>query len=98
VYCVITAKALAVLEALLWAFLNAKGGLCFPNGRQRTASSAEIARRLKRPPLGFLRASRLACVTGFGRASTWLLRPSTFSPVAMRLSAVRRRCLALGRI
>ena len=26
----ITAKAVAVLEALLWAFHNAKSGLCFP--------------------------------------------------------------------
>ena len=29
-YGVVTAKALAVLEALLWAFHNAKSGLCFP--------------------------------------------------------------------
>ena len=27
----VTAKALAVLEALLWAFHNAKSGLCFPS-------------------------------------------------------------------
>jgi hypothetical protein len=32
VYGVVTAKALAVLEALLWAFHNAKTGLCFPAG------------------------------------------------------------------
>jgi hypothetical protein len=31
-YGVVTAKALAVLEALLWAFHNAKSGLCFPSG------------------------------------------------------------------
>jgi hypothetical protein len=27
----ITAKSLAVLEALLWAFHNAKSGVCFPS-------------------------------------------------------------------
>jgi hypothetical protein len=27
----ITAKALSVLEALLWSFQNAKSGLCFPS-------------------------------------------------------------------
>jgi hypothetical protein len=30
-YGVITAKALAVLEALLWGFHNARSGLCFPS-------------------------------------------------------------------
>lgn len=30
-YGVVTAKALAVLEALLWGFHNAKSGLCFPS-------------------------------------------------------------------
>jgi hypothetical protein len=30
-YGAITAKAYAVLEALLWAFHNAKSGLCFPS-------------------------------------------------------------------
>jgi len=30
-YGVVTAKALAVLEALLWAFHNAKSGWCFPS-------------------------------------------------------------------
>ena len=29
-YGAITAKALAVLEALLWGFHNARSGLCFP--------------------------------------------------------------------
>jgi hypothetical protein len=27
----LTAKAVAVLEALLWAFYNARSGLCFPS-------------------------------------------------------------------
>ena len=35
-YGVVTAKALAVLEALLWAFHNAKSGLCFPSYEART--------------------------------------------------------------
>jgi len=42
-YGVITAKALAVLEALLWAFHNAKGGLCFPS-YETIAEAAHCAR------------------------------------------------------
>jgi Helix-turn-helix domain len=42
-YGVITAKALAVLEALLWAFHNAKSGLCFPS-YERIADAAHCAR------------------------------------------------------
>jgi DNA-binding MarR family transcriptional regulator len=38
-YGIITAKALAVLEALLWRFHNARGGLCFPSYE----SIAEVA-------------------------------------------------------
>ena len=61
------------------------------NGRPRSfrkpfsASSADMARRLSFPPLGFLRASAFASLTTSGRASIWLLRPSTFSPVTIRL-------------
>jgi Helix-turn-helix domain len=39
----ITAKALAVLEALLWSFHNAKSGLCFPS-YERIAKAACCAR------------------------------------------------------
>ena len=39
----ITAKALAVLEALLWAFHNAKSGLCYPS-YERIAEAAGSAR------------------------------------------------------
>jgi hypothetical protein len=42
-YGVITAKALAVLEALLWAFHNAKSGLCFPS-YEKIAEAAHCAR------------------------------------------------------
>jgi Helix-turn-helix domain len=42
-YGVVTAKALAVLEALLWAFHNAKSGLCFPS-YERIAEAAHCAR------------------------------------------------------
>ena len=42
-YGVVTAKALAVLEALLWAFHNAKRGLCFPS-YERIAEAAHCAR------------------------------------------------------
>ena len=39
----ITAKAIAVLEALLWAFHNAKSGLCFPS-YEKIAEAAHCAR------------------------------------------------------
>lgn len=42
-YGVVTAKALAVLEALLWRFHNARGGLCFPS-YERVADAAGCAR------------------------------------------------------
>jgi Helix-turn-helix domain len=42
-YGVVTAKALAVLEALLWGFHNAKSGLCFP-AYERIAETAGCAR------------------------------------------------------
>jgi hypothetical protein len=41
-YGVVTAKALAVLEALLWAFHNGRSGVCLP--------SYELNWRRKRPP------------------------------------------------
>jgi hypothetical protein len=42
-YGAVTAKALAVLEALLWAFHNARSGLCFPS-YERIAEAAGCAR------------------------------------------------------
>jgi hypothetical protein len=42
-YGVVTAKVLAVLEALLWGFHNAKNGLCFPS-YERIAEAAHCAR------------------------------------------------------
>ena len=42
-YGAITAKTLAVLEALLWNFHNAKSGLCFPS-YERIAEAAGSAR------------------------------------------------------
>ncbi len=42
-YGVISAKSLAVLEALLWAFHNAKSGLCFPS-YEKIAEAAGCAR------------------------------------------------------
>jgi len=42
-YGVVTAKALAVLEVLLWAFHNAKSGVCFPS-YERIAEAAGCAR------------------------------------------------------
>jgi hypothetical protein len=45
-YGVVTAKALAVLEALLWAFHNAKSGLCFPS-YEKIAEAAHCAQRAR---------------------------------------------------
>ena len=42
-YGAITAKALAVLKALLWGFHNAKSGLCFPS-YEKIAEAASCAR------------------------------------------------------
>jgi hypothetical protein len=42
-YGVVTAKALGVLEALLWAFHNARSGLCFPS-YETIAEAAHCAR------------------------------------------------------
>src|SRR5208337_2854229 len=42
-YGAITAKALSVLEALLWSFHNAKSGLCFPS-YEKIAEAAGAAR------------------------------------------------------
>jgi len=42
-YGIVTAKALAVLEALLWGFHNAKSGLCFPS-YEKIAEAAGCAR------------------------------------------------------
>jgi Helix-turn-helix domain len=39
----VTAKALAVLEALLWGFHNAKSGICFPS-YEKIAEAAHCAR------------------------------------------------------
>jgi hypothetical protein len=41
----ITAKALSVLEALLWSFHNARSGLCFPS-YERIAEAASAAARV----------------------------------------------------
>ena len=42
-YGALTAKALAVLQALLWSFHNAKSGLCFPS-YEKIAEAAGCAR------------------------------------------------------
>jgi len=42
-YGIVTAKALSVLEALLWVFHNARSGLCFPS-YERIAEAAGCAR------------------------------------------------------
>ena len=42
-YGIVTAKAVAVLEALLWGFHNAKSGKCYPS-HERIAERAACAR------------------------------------------------------
>jgi AraC-like DNA-binding protein len=54
----ITAKALAVLEALLWAFHNAKSGLCFPS-YERIAEAAGCARSTVAEALKALEGARI---------------------------------------
>jgi hypothetical protein len=41
----LTAKAVAVLEALLWAFHNAKSGLCFPSYERIAEGTQDKCRR-----------------------------------------------------
>jgi Helix-turn-helix domain len=61
-YGVITAKALAVLEALLWGFHNAKSGLCYPS-LERIAAAAGCARSAVHEAIKALEAAgpRLRC-------------------------------------
>ena len=52
----ITAKGLAVLEALLWTFHNARSGLCFPS-YEAIAAAAGCARSMVKPLLDALEAA-----------------------------------------
>lgn len=54
----VTAKALAVLEALLWRFHNARSGLCFPS-YERIAEAAGCARSTVAEALKALEAAGL---------------------------------------
>jgi hypothetical protein len=54
----ITAKAFAVLQALLWGFHNAKSGLCFPS-YERIAETAGCARSTVYEAISALEASGL---------------------------------------
>jgi len=60
--------------------------------KSRAASSAETARRLIFPPLGFLRANRFASARASGLTSARLFLPSHL-PVARRFRYPRRRQL-----
>jgi hypothetical protein len=62
-YGVVTAKALAVLEALLWAFHNARSGLCFPLLREDRRSRPL---RPLEPVAEAIRALALACFAKAG--------------------------------
>ena len=54
----VTAKALAVLEALLWGFHNAKSGVCFPS-YERIAEAAGCARSTVAEALKALEGARI---------------------------------------
>jgi CRP-like cAMP-binding protein len=54
----VTAKALAVLEALLWGFHNAKSGVCFPS-YERIAEAAGCARSTVSEALKALEGARI---------------------------------------
>jgi hypothetical protein len=54
----ITAKAFAVLQALLWSFHNAKSGLCFPS-YERIAEAADCARSTVYEAINALEAAGL---------------------------------------
>jgi AraC-like DNA-binding protein len=54
----VTAKALAVLEALLWGFHNAKSGICFPS-YERIAEAAGCARSTVAEALKALEGARI---------------------------------------
>jgi hypothetical protein len=54
----VTAKALAVLEALLWGFHNSKSGLCFPS-YERVAEAAHCARSTVSEALKALEGARI---------------------------------------
>jgi Helix-turn-helix domain len=55
----VTAKALAVLEALLWGFHNAKSGVCFPS-YERIAEAAGCARSTVSESLNHVRLASFA--------------------------------------
>ena len=57
-YGVITAKAVGVLEALLWGFHNARSGLCFPS-YERIAEAAHCARSTVYEAIAALEAAGL---------------------------------------
>jgi AraC-like DNA-binding protein len=57
-YGVVTAKALEVLEALLWGFHNAKSGVCFPS-YERIAEAAGCARSTVAEALKALEGARI---------------------------------------
>jgi len=57
-YGVITAKAVDVLEALLWGFHNASSGLCFPS-YERIAERARCARSMVGEAIKMLEAAGL---------------------------------------
>ena len=61
-YGAISAKALAVLEALLWGFHNARSGLCFPS-YETIAENAPVA-PARPSPRRSRRLRRRACLRG----------------------------------
>jgi hypothetical protein len=86
-YGVVTAKALAVLESLLWAFHNGKSGLCFPS-YERIAEAAGCARSTVAESIRALEASGL--ISWVHRIKRVRVRcPDLFGPDGWRLAPQR---------
>jgi hypothetical protein len=94
----ITAKAIAVLEAILWTFHNVGSGLCFPS-YERIAEAAHCARSTVYEAIAALEAAGIireawpppACQASAQRASASSGRATpTCSPTRIPLSPILR--------
>ena len=97
-YGAVTAKALAVLEALLWSFHNAKSGLCFPS-YEKIAEAAGCARSTVAEAIKALEdagilswvnrssASPRPAATSSGIVSA---KPASFAPATATISLTRK--------
>jgi len=85
----ITAKALAVLEALLWGFHNARSGVCFPS-YERIAEAAHCARSTVAEAIKALEdAGILSWVNRLKRVAEASRDPSGIVVLIFRILAVK---------